>query len=262
MKAIILCGGMGTRLREYTEVRPKPMVEIGGRPILWHIMKIYAHYHITDFILCLGYKANVIKEYFLNYEAMNLDFTIKLGQPDTLRYHHAGHSESGWTVTLAYTGENAGTGARIKRAVPYLGKNPDTFAVTYGDGVTDANLSEILRFHRAHGKLVTITGVRPPSRFGDLQVKGTRVTGFAEKTQGGQGLISGGFFFLEPRFLDYLSEDEGCFLEQTPLEQCAKEGQLHVFNHPGFWQCMDTYRDWELLERQWQSGHAPWKIWK
>lgn len=262
MKVMILCGGMGTRLREHTELRPKPMVEVGGRPLLWHIMKIYAHYHFTDFILCLGYKANVIKEYFLNYEAMNLDFTIELGKPDTIRYHGGGHGETGWTVTLAYTGENTKTGARIKRAASYLGHHPGTFAVTYGDGVANVNLTRVLRFHRAHGKLATVTGVRPPSRFGDLQMDGNRVIDYSEKSQAGQGLISGGFYFFEPGFLDYLSEDEDCILERKPMKRCAADRQLYAFNHAGFWQCMDTYRDWELLERQWQTDTALWKVWK
>ena len=261
MKVMILCGGQGTRLREHTEVRPKPMVEIGGRPILWHIMKLYAHHGFTEFILCLGYKGNLIKEYFLNYEAMNSDFTVSLGQKDATRYHGSRHGEKGWTVTLVNTGEDAMTGARVKRAVSYLGKHPETFAVTYGDGVSDIDLKAVLAFHRRHGRMATVTGVRPPSRFGELTHRGDTVVRFSEKTQVGEGVISGGFFFFEPAFLRYLDEDSGCVLERAPLERCVAEGQLKLYEHGGYWQCMDTYRDWESLERQWQSGKAPWNVW-
>lgn len=262
MKAIILCGGQGTRLREHTELRPKPMVEIGGRPILWHIMKLYAHHGIREFILCLGYKASMIKEYFLNYEAMNLDFTVELGKADSIHFHDRKHEESGWSVTLSYTGETTMTGGRILQAARYLGRKGGTFCVTYGDGVANVDLGAVLAFHRSTGGMATITGVRPPSRFGELEVKGTLVTKFCEKSQVGSGLISGGFFFFEPDFLNYIPQNDDCFLEREPLERCADDGQLHVYEHTGFWQCMDTYRDWELLERLWQSGKAPWKVWK
>ncbi len=262
MQAIILCGGLGTRLREETEFRPKPMVEIGGHPILWHIMKIYAYYGITEFILCLGYKARVIKEYFLNYKAISSDFTIELDGVNTVHYHGPDQPEAGWKVTLAFTGEHAGTGARIRRAAKYLKKKPQTFAVTYGDGVGNINLRESLKFHKSHGKLATVTGVRPPSRFGDIQKDGARVVAFNEKPQSGQGLINGGFFFFEPGFLDYIDDNEDCALEDRPLTRCTRDGQLCVYEHTDYWQCMDTYRDMELLERQWAGGNAPWKIWK
>jgi glucose-1-phosphate cytidylyltransferase len=260
MKAIILCGGMGTRLREFTELRPKPMVELGGRPILWHIMKLYAHHSITEFILCLGYKGSMIKDYFLNYEAMNNDFTVELGRRGAVHLHGSGHKEIGWKVTLADTGERAMTGARIKRVAQYLADDP-TFAVTYGDGVSDVDLRRVLAFHQSHGGLATITGVRPPSRFGDLEVSGTRVVAFREKQQIGQGIISGGFFFFQREILDYLTDDESCILEREPLERTAAAGQLHVYEHPGYWQCMDNLRDWEYLQSQWESGKAPWKVW-
>ena len=261
MKVMILAGGMGTRLREHTEVRPKPMVEIGGRPILWHIMKLYAHHGFNDFIICLGYKANVIKEYFLNYEAMNCDFTIGLGNQNSIEFHGNGHTECGWKITLAYTGENAMTGSRIKQASRYLGSPPETFCVTYGDGVTDADLTKALAFHKAHGKLATLTGVKPPSRWGELEVKGVEVVAFGEKPQISGGIVNGGFFFFEPGFLEYVSEDPICTLEREPLERLAADGQLQVYEHSGYWQCMDTFRDWENLERQWQTGKAKWKVW-
>ncbi|MEW6736716.1 MAG: glucose-1-phosphate cytidylyltransferase [Acidobacteriota bacterium] len=259
MKTIILCGGRGTRLREHTEMRPKPMVEIGDRPILWHIMKLYSYYGFKDFVLCLGYKGHMIKEYFLNYECMNSDFTIELGKNRSIEYHSEAHKEDGWRVTLADTGEHEMTGARIKRAARYL--DGSTFCVTYGDGVSDVNLRAVLDFHRTHGKLATLTGVRPPSRFGELHCEGTSVLAFSEKPQVGQGLINGGFFCFEIGFLEYLSEDASCILEREPLEECAREGQLQVYEHQGYWQCMDTYRDWESLNRQWQANNAPWKVW-
>ncbi len=247
MRVMILCGGMGTRLRELTDLRPKPMVEVGGRPILWHIMKLYAHYGMTDFVLCLGYKGSTIKEYFLNYEAMNSDFTVELGRRNGVELHGATHGECGWRVTLAETGERAMTGARIKRAAAYI-EGDQTFAVTYGDGVTDADLHAALACHRSHGGLATLTGVRPPSRFGEVAFSGGRVTAFSEKPQVAQGLINGGFFFFERGFLDYLTDDDDCVLERTPLERCAADRQLFVYSHPGYWQCMDTLRDWESLQ--------------
>jgi glucose-1-phosphate cytidylyltransferase len=257
---MILCGGAGTRLRELTEVRPKPMVEVGGRPILWHIMKMYAGHGMSDFVLCLGYKGEVIKEYFLNYEAMNSDFTVELGAADGIQFHGEAHGERGWRVTLAETGEHAMTGARVARAARYLAEG-ETFALTYGDGVSDVDLTAGLEFHRRQGRLATLTGVRPPSRFGEVVHDGPLVRRFAEKPQVGQGLINGGFFFLERDFLRYLSADDACVLERAPLERCAADGQLAVFEHAGYWQCMDTLRDWESLQRQWEGGSAPWKVW-
>ncbi len=261
MNVMILCGGMGTRLREHTETRPKPMVEIGGRPILWHIMQLYAHHGFRDFILCLGYKGRTIKDYFLNFDAMNADITLTLGRPESIRYHGRARTEKGWTVTLADTGEAAMTGARIKRAARHLGARPGTFAVSYGDGVSDVDLRKALAFHRAHRRLATLTGVRPPSRFGEVSHRKGVVTRFREKPQLGQGLINGGYFFFEPGFLRYLEEDDGCVLEQAPLKRCVEDGQLMLYEHAGYWQCMDTYRDWESLEHQWRSGRAPWKVW-
>lgn len=262
LTAMILCGGRGTRLREYTETRPKPMVEIGGRPILWHIMKIYAHYGITDFVLCLGYKGEMIKDYFLNYEPMNCDFTVELGESRSLQCHGQAHDEDGWRVTLADTGDNAMTGARIIRAAKYLGSDEAPFCVTYGDGVSDVPLNQVLEFHQEHGCLATVTGVRPPSRFGEMHHEGEKVLSFSEKPQLGQGLINGGFLVFEKGFLDYLKTDDDCVLEREPLERCARDGQLRVYEHAGYWQCMDTYRDWESLEHQWQSGKAQWKVWE
>lgn len=211
MKVIILCGGMGTRLRELTDLRPKPMVEVGGRPILWHIMKLYAHHGMRDFILCLGYKGAMIKEYFLNYQAMNSDFTVWLGKDNRVESHGATHGEDGWSVTLADTGEKAMTGARVRRGARYL-DDETTFAVTYGDGVTNADLGAALRFHRSQGRLATLTGVRPPSRFGELVQRDGRVIEFTEKPQVAGGLVNGGFLFFERGFLRYLSEEDNCIL--------------------------------------------------
>jgi glucose-1-phosphate cytidylyltransferase len=260
VKAIILCGGQGTRLREHTETRPKPMVEVGNRPILWHVMKGYAHYGMTDFILCLGYKGQLIKEYFLNYEAMNSDFTIELGARESIEYHGQAHGEDGWRVTLADTGEAAMTGARVARAARHLGED-QTFSVTYGDGLSDVDLGRVREFHLRHGGLATVTGVGPPSRFGELQTRGERVAAFSEKPQVSQGLINGGFFFFQREFLDYVSGDDDCVLEREPLERCAADGKLFVYRHAGYWQCMDTYRDWLQLDQHWRQGSAPWKVW-
>lgn len=258
MKVVILCGGQGTRLREETEVRPKPLVEIGGRPILWHIMKLYSHHGFTDFILCLGYKGNLIKEYFLNYEAMNSDFTVRLGPGGGLEFHRS-QSEIGWSITLVDTGATAMTGARLKRAAAYL---DGPFCLTYGDGVGDVNLRAVVEHHVHQRTIGTVTGVRPPSRFGEIDVDGSKVRAFLEKPQVGSGLINGGFFIFQPEFLDRLSADDGCTLERAPLEELAADEQLSVYQHTGFWQPMDTYRDKELLERLWAEGKAPWKVWK
>jgi glucose-1-phosphate cytidylyltransferase len=255
---MILCGGMGTRLREETEVRPKPMVEIGGRPILWHIMKSYAAHGFTDFIICLGYKGERIKEYFLNYEAMNNDFTVELGRRDSITFH-AGHLEHGWRVTLVDTGYTTMTGARIKRASRYL--TGDRFMLTYGDGVSNVDLRRLLAFHQQQGTLATVTGVRPASRFGELLLTGDRVRQFSEKPQTHEGVVNGGYFVFERGALDYLSEEPSCVLEREALERLASECQLSVYLHDGFWECMDTYRDLQQLNRLWDSGEAPWKQW-
>jgi glucose-1-phosphate cytidylyltransferase len=259
MKVVILCGGMGTRLREETEFRPKPMIEIGGRPILWHIMKIYAYHGHTDFILCLGYKGWMIKEYFLNYEAMNNDFTIRLGSSNEIRFH-SNHSENGWTITLADTGLMTITGARVKRIEKYI--NDDEFMLTYGDGVADININHLIEFHRSHGKIGTVTGARPPSRFGELIVNGDSVVEFSEKPHVSHGYINGGFFVFNRDIFNYLSTDDSCTLEREPLEKLAKDGELMMYHHTGFWQCIDTYRDLQLIRNLWESGKAYWKIWE
>ena len=258
VQTVILCGGMGTRLREETEYRPKPMIEIGGRPILWHIMKGYAVHGFTDFVICLGYKGETIKEYFLNYEAMNNDFTVELGRPESLAFHDA-HQENGWRVTLVDTGHAMMTGARVKRAAKYL--TGDRFMLTYGDGVSNVDLRRLLAFHEQAGTLATVTGVHPSSRFGELLVTGARVDQFSEKPRTHAGIINGGFFVFERKALEYLSDDPSCVLESEPLERLAADGQLSVYLHDGFWQCMDTYRDYQQLNQLWDAGGAPWKQW-
>lgn len=259
IKVVILCGGQGTRLKEETEFRPKPMVEIGGRPILWHIMKTYAFYGLTDFVLCLGYKGEMIKEYFLNYEAMSNDFTIKLGSHHHIDFH-SNNSEKNWSVTLVDTGEAAMTGARIKRIEKYL--DGEEFMLTYGDGLADINIRKLLACHRASKKTGTVTGVRPATRFGEIILKGGKVKAFSEKPQSSQGHISGGFFVFKKEFLKYLSSEDNCVLEKEPLERLSKEGKMGMYFHPGFWYCMDTYRDYLFLKELWEKQEAPWKVWK
>jgi glucose-1-phosphate cytidylyltransferase len=254
----VLCGGLGTRLREETEVRPKPMVPVGHRPILWHVMRTYSHHGFHRFILCLGYKSEVIKSYFLNYASMNSDFTVEL-KKNNLTVHSIDHEEH-WEVTLAYTGELTMTGARVQRAASkYLG-DADQFAVTYGDGVTDADLGEEFRFHREQGRMGTVLGVNPPSRFGELKVEGARVQEFSEKPDFVDNWINGGYFFFRREFMSYLSPEEGCVLERDPLINLARDGQLSMFRHRGFWACMDTQRDLEQLNKLWASGDAPWAV--
>lgn len=259
MKVIILCGGKGTRLKEETEFRPKPMVEIGGKPILWHIMKIYSFFGFTDFLLCVGYKGELIKEYFLNYEAMNNDFTIRLGRHNQIIFHGS-HSENDWTVTIADTGEEAMTGARIKRVEKYI--DTDEFMLTYGDGLANININKLVEFHNSHGKIGTVTGVRPTSRFGEFIVEDAKVKDFSEKPQSSEGHINGGFFVFKHDFFKYLSSDDSCVLEKEPLERLAKEGNLHMYFCYDFWHCMDTYRDYLFLKDLWQKDKANWKIWK
>jgi glucose-1-phosphate cytidylyltransferase len=257
---MILCGGAGTRLREETEVRPKPMVRIGDRPILWHIMKLYAFHGLTRFILCLGYKGHVIKEYFLNYRTAAADITVDLARAGRVEYH-ADEVEEDWRVTLVETGETTQTGGRVARATRYVAG--DTFCLTYGDGVGDVDIGALLRFHRAHGRLATVTGVRPPGRFGELRVgaRGAAVE-FNEKPQAAEGLINGGFFVFERAFVErYLEPRDDLVLEREPLQKLARDGQLNVYLHEGFWQPMDTYRELLLLEQLWQSGRAPWRVW-
>jgi glucose-1-phosphate cytidylyltransferase len=258
MKVVILCGGAGTRLREETEFRPKPMVNIGNRPILWHIMKMYSIYGFHDFILCLGYKGETIKDYFLNYEVLNCDLTVELGNGKRVRLHSC-HDEKDWRVTLADTGEAALKGARLKRIEKYI--DDDVFMMTYGDGVSDVNFQELIEFHLSHGKMVTVTGVNPTSRFGELKVQGDKVVKFVEKEEFGKAFSSGGFFVFNRTVFDYLTADDACDLEIGPLEKIASEGELMVYKHGGFWACMDTMRDMEYLNRLWAEKNAPWKIW-
>lgn len=258
VKVVILCGGKGTRLREETEIKPKPLIEIGHRPILWHIMKSYASFGFTDFVLCLGYKGRMIKEYFLNYEAMNNDFEICLGQKNKVKFH-TNHLESGWNITLIDTGDDAQTGSRVKKIEKYI--DTDTFMLTYGDGVCDVNIKELLKFHQQQKKIGTVTGVHPSSRFGELIIEGQSVKDFSEKPQTTKGFINGGFFVLEKKFFEYLDEEDNCLLEKQPLENLASDKQLSVFLHEGFWQCMDTRREMDLLNKLWEENKAPWKRW-
>ena len=256
MKTVILAGGLGTRLREETEFRPKPMVEIGGRPILWHIMKGYAHHGFNEFVLCLGYKGDMIRDYFLNYEIRNRDVTVTLGSRD-VDIHNA-HAETGWRVTLAETGEQAMTGGRLKRVAPYLDKR---FMVTYGDGVADIDLKNLVAFHDRHGKLGTVTAVHPASRFGELAIADGLVKVFQEKPQVHEGWINGGFMVFQPQVLELIAGDEDS-LEQGLLSKLASMKELAVYQHSGFWQCMDTYREMTILSQLWQSGKAPWAPWR
>ena len=254
MKAVILAGGLGTRLSEETVVRPKPMVDIGGRPILWHIMKLYSHHGIDDFVICLGYKGYTIKEYFANYFLHMSDVTFNL-RNNELKVHQ--NSSEPWTVTLVDTGDDTSTGGRLKRVRPHL--DGETFCFTYGDGVSDVDVRAQLAFHAEQKTLATVTAVQPPGRFGALQLERDRVRAFAEKA-GGEAWINGGFFVLEPGVLDYIEGDATSW-ELEPLERLAREGQLSAFRHHGFWQPMDTLRDKFHLEELWSSGRAPWKVW-
>lgn len=259
MKVIILCGGQGTRLREESEYKPKPLIEVGGRPILWHIMKIFAHYGLQDFVLCLGYKGQMIKDYFLNYEAANNDFTIQLGARPSLVYHGA-HTEQDFRVTLADTGPDALTGARIKRVACYLSE--ERFLVTYGDGLSDVNIEDLLAFHRSHGKLATVTTVRPSSRFGVVEMqKDGRILSFAEKPQM-DGWVNAGFFVFERGALDYLRTENDCVLEQGPLQRLAQDGELMAYRHEGFFYAMDTHREHLFLNEMWKNGDVPWAVWQ
>jgi len=258
MKVVILCGGMGTRLREETESRPKPMVHIGSKPLLWHIMKIYSNFGFKEFVLCLGYKGEIIKEYFYHYMLFNNDVTVKLGKDHDFLIH--GHSEEeNWSVTLVDTGEQALKGARLKRIQKYV--TDDTFLVTYGDGVADVNIHELLAFHRAHGKLATITGVRPRSAFGELRVKDGRVLEFIEKPRIVTNIVNGGFFVFNRKVFDYLYDQDDCDLEKGPFEKLASAGELMVYLHEGGWACMDTFRDMEYLDELWKLNQAFWKVW-
>lgn len=258
MKAVILAGGLGTRLREETEFRPKPMVEVGGKPILWHIMKIFSHHGITDFVVCTGYRGDVIKDYFLDYEARNNDFTITLGRSHEIHFHDQ-HLESDWRVTVADTGQTTDTGGRVKRIQRYI-EEGDRFLVTYGDGLADIDIGALVRFHEQHGRLATLTTVRPLSRFGVVEVHNDgAVKRFREKPQA-EASVNAGFFVFEYPVFEYLSDD--CILEEAPLKALAKDGNLSAFAHAGFWQPMDTYRENKLLNDLWDRDEAPWKIWE
>jgi len=258
MKVVILCGGLGTRLREETEFRPKPLVDVGGRPILWHIMKVYAAAGFREFVLCLGYKGEMIKDYFLNYEAMNNDFTIALGSRNRIAYLGE-HEEQDFSVTLADTGADTQTGGRLKRIERYV--DGDTFLVTYGDGLADVDVGKLLEFHRAHGRLATVTTVRPFSRFGMVDLDGQGVVRrFGEKPQI-QEWANAGYFVFDRRVFEYLGGDD-CVLEKEPLERLALDGELRAFQHDGFFYAMDTYREYKHLNELWASGNAPWKLWR
>ena len=253
----ILAGGLGTRLKEETEFRPKPMVPVGGHPIIWHIMRHYARFGFTKFVVCTGFKSEVIKEYFLNYSALNSDFTVDISSGKTIV--HSVEHDNDWQVTVAYTGELTMTGGRIGRATAkYLG-DAEHFGVTYGDGLCDVNLAAEFAFHQKHGKIGTVLGVNPPSRFGELKLDGDKVMEFAEKPEFTDDWINGGFFFFRRDFTNYLSQDENLILERDPLIRLARDGEMMIYKHRGFWQCMDTQRDRELLEKLWASGNAPWK---
>ena len=255
MKCVILAGGQGSRLSEETTRRPKPMVEIGGKPILWHIMKIYAHHGVRDFIVCLGYKGYVIKEYFANYFLHMADVTFDLAN-NSMEIHHSQAED--WKVTLIDTGQQTMTGGRLKRVASHIGN--ETFCFTYGDGVGDVNIAESINFHKKHGKLATVTGVQPPGRFGQLVVEDDSVIEFREKTDNLSNIINGGFFVLEPGVMDFISDD-GTFWEREPLEQLSAQNQLACFRHEGYWKPMDTLRDREELETLWRDERALWKVW-
>ena len=257
MKVVILCGGLGTRLREETEFRPKPMVPIGGRPILWHIMQIYAHHGHKEFVLCLGYKGEIIRDYFRNFHWNTCDLTLRLGRQPEVTYHTR-HEAEDWTVTLLDTGAETQTGGRLLRAMPHI--DTETFLFTYGDGLTDSDINGALAFHKEHGAIATVTAVNPTGLFGELDLDGQTITAFREKPDRAASYVSGGFFVLNKGIARYLTGDD-CILERAPLEQLARERQLKAYCHSGFWQCMDTYREQEMLNRLWAGGRAPWKIW-
>lgn len=256
MKVVILAGGYGTRLGNITEAIPKPMVKIGNKPILWHIMKLYSHYGYNDFVLSLGYKAEVIKEYFYNYSAYSDDYTVNLGTKEV--HHHHKHSEKDWNVTLIDTGVNTLKGARVKRVESFL---DDVNLLTYGDGIADINITEVIEYHKSHGKMVTISGVHPPARFGELIEEDGKLISFEEKPQTSVGLINGGFMVFNKELLNKLSKDEDCDLEYGTFEDLAKENEIMVYKHQGSWECVDTERDLRHLNKLWDSSEAFWKLW-
>ncbi|MEI6125137.1 MAG: glucose-1-phosphate cytidylyltransferase [Pseudomonadota bacterium] len=259
MKVVILCGGMGTRLREETEFRPKPMVEIGGKPMVWHIMKIYSHYGFNEFVLCLGYKGEMIKEYFLNFDLLNSDFTIEFGNSYKDIKVHNTRGRDKWKITLVDTGLQTMTGSRLKKIEQFI--DTDNFMLTYGDGVADININKLVEFHLSHKKCATVTGVKPLARFGVLSIQGERVTEFSEKSQIKEGYINGGFFVLNRKVFDYINVDDACVFEQEPMERLATDGELMVYCHNGYWHCMDMLRDRDLLEKEWHQENPAWKMW-
>jgi glucose-1-phosphate cytidylyltransferase len=256
MKSVILAGGLGSRLAEETTVKPKPMVEIGGHPILWHIMKIYSHHGINEFIICAGYKGYIIKEFFANYFLHTSDVTFDISSGDM--EIHRSNSEP-WKITVVDTGQSTMTGGRLKQIAPYL--NDEDFCMTYGDGVANIDIKKLVAFHRSHGKLCTVSATRPPGRFGSLALEGTKVSRFEEKPLGDGGFINGGFFVLSPKCLDYIAGPLTTW-EQDPMSRLAQEGQMQAYKHDGFWQPMDTIRDRNQLEDLWNTGKAPWKVWE
>jgi glucose-1-phosphate cytidylyltransferase len=257
MKAVILAGGLGTRISEETHLKPKPLIEIGGRPILWHIMKNYSAHGVNDFVICCGYKGYLIKEYFANYFLHMSDVTFDMAN-NQMEVHQ--HKAEPWKVTLIDTGEDTLTGGRLKRVASYI-KNQESFCFTYGDGVSDVDIRASIIFHQSHGKLATVTAVLPPGRYGALERLGEKVTGFVEKPRGDGGLINGGFFVLSPKVLDYIDDDQSSW-EGAPITKLAQIGEMMAFEHKGFWQPMDTLREKNLLEELWTSGKAPWKNWQ
>lgn len=258
-KVVILCGGQGTRLKEETEYKPKPMVRVGTKPILWHILKLYSYYGFYDFILCLGYKGDIIKEFFNNYNLMNYDFSINIGSRQKQIYMK-NTDENNWNITLCDTGENAMTGSRIKQVEKYI-NDDDFFMVTYGDAIADINIVDLIKFHKSHGKLATLTGIRPDSKYGVLQTQDNLVKRFNEKPRVND-YVNGGFFIFEKEVLKLLDADIDCILEKNPLEKLANSNNLAIYKHEGFWQCMDTYRDYKMLNEMYNENNTPWMIWK
>jgi len=258
MKVVILCGGYGTRIRDVSEDIPKPMIPIGSYPMVWHIMKYYSSYNYNDFVLCLGYKKDIIKDFFLNYEAHTKDFTVSLGDKDKIEFH-TDHDESSWNVTLADTGLESMTGARIAKIKKYVGG--EDFMLTYGDGVGDIDIDALVDFHKSHGKVLTVTGVRPPGRFGELMSDSGQVVEFNEKPQATGGRISGGYFVVSSKIFDYLNNDNSLVFEKEPMMNLVKDGELMMYEHDGFWQPMDTSREYSLLNSMLDSGNAPWVRW-
>ncbi len=260
MKVVILCGGLGTRIRDQHETLPKPMIPIGGKPILWHIMKYYAHFGFKDFVLCLGYRREAFVDFFLHYRYHNSDLTIELGDPEAVRFHDGEAEPEDWRITLVDTGLRTNTGGRLRRAAKFI--TGSRFMLTYGDGLSTVDLHDLLDFHRQTGKLATVSAVHPSGRFGEIELEDRLVTSFAEKPQTSAGYINGGFMVFEKEFIQRYLGDSDCILEADTLAQCSRDGQLAAYCHEGFWQCMDTAREHQLLEDLWSSGNAPWKVWQ